>query len=90
MPVHSPEAHARVARLCGVHSRRAVAEITGVPVRTVNRMAARRFGPTNQGRPRQMPADFPIQERHLSHGALRAHYRAASETITRWRRELAR
>jgi hypothetical protein len=88
MPVHSQETHLRVERLCAVHSRRTVAEITRVPLRTVNRMAARGFRPAEQGRKRAMPADFAIQERHMSHAELQEHYRADSRAVTRWRRQL--
>jgi hypothetical protein len=84
-----PETCERIKRLVPVHGVCAAAEIAGVSRTSVWRLKRRNWQPwshDHERRPR--PSDFAIQQRHMSHDELRAHYRAASATVTRWRREI--
>lgn len=86
----SQAVHDRVKRLLNVHSWRDVSEITGVGQSTIFAMRRRAFQAPETTCPRRpRPSDFAIQSRHLNHEQLRAHYRAGSRAITRWKRELS-
>lgn len=89
MPSSYPQATTdRAKRLCEVHGPITAARILGIHRSAVHRMRVRGWLEGRPGRERPRPTDFAIQERHMTHGELRAHYGAASGTITRWRREL--
>lgn len=86
-----PQALCDRARLLSTaHPQRTVAEILGISRSTLFLMKKRnwREGPTGPHL-RQRPSDFAIQVRYLRHEELMAHYRAASRSIVRWRRELS-
>lgn len=79
----------RIKRLVPVHGICVTAEITGVNRSSIWRLKRRDWQPWShdlEKRPR--PTDFAIQQHHMTQKELRAHYRAASATVTRWRREL--
>lgn len=85
----SQQMHDRARRLAQVHPLQTVAELIGVLPSQISRMKKRGWKAPPDGAPRRpMPADFPIQSRHMSHGELTRHYRAGNTTVSRWFREL--
>lgn len=77
----------RAKLLASIHPLQTVAEILGKHPAMISRIRAR--GWKEQRYPRKpMPTDFAIQVRHMNHEELKAHYRAGSCTVTRWRKEI--
>lgn len=89
MPSAHPQAvNDRAKRLCAQYGPCTAAEIMGISRTAIWRMSKRDWREGRPGRHRPRPSDFAIQCGHMTHAELRAHYGAASGTITRWRREL--
>ena len=80
----------RARLLATVHPMGVVAEIIGVRRTTLSLMKKRGWKAVDYSAARRpAPNDFAIQARHMTHGELMAHYRAASRTVSRWMREKA-
>lgn len=65
-----------------------VAELVGVRPSQLSKMKQRGWIAPSGPALRPMPADFPIQSRHMSHRALAAHYRTGLAVVRRWFSEL--
>jgi len=81
--------HDRARKLAEVHPMKVVAEIIGVRPGQLSRMKKRGWIARADGSAlRPMPADFPIQSRHMSHRELSVHYRTGMAVVRRWFSEL--
>jgi hypothetical protein len=88
MGVPLPQAlHDRARRLFAIHGTTTTAAILGLHYTAIWRMRKRGWKQGQPGRRRPIPSDFAIQARHMTHAELVAHYRAGTQTVTRWLRE---
>ena len=77
--------HDRARRLAEVYPMKVVAELVGVRPGQLSRMKKRGWAAVPEGVPqRPMPADFPIQSRHMSNRDLARHYRTGLAVVRRW------
>jgi hypothetical protein len=82
-PFHRQDVIDRARRLSAVHPRPVVAELTGIPRRSLIRIAGRGWTSRVGRGSRPMPSDFAIQSRHIGQDELCRHYRTSSKLITR-------
>lgn len=81
----------RAELLARAHPLNVVAEIIGICPDTMTDIRKRGWKAAPAGRRmRSAPSDFSIQVRHMTARQLAAHYAAGHNTVSRWRREVAR